>query len=119
MTALMTETQGLFREVFHTRNEATLLVDGTSRAGIEAVLGMAGFDDAVRAADLVVTGEGAVDAQTAQDDAVAALTQPGEHSARARLTAATTAAVREELEVTLPLRELVTPSDDLPLLVER
>ena len=34
--------------------------------GIEAVLGMAGFDDAVRAADLVVTGEGAVDAQTAQ-----------------------------------------------------
>ena len=52
-------------------------------------------------------------------DAVAALTQPGEHSARARLTAATTAAVREELEVTLPLRELVTPSDDLPLLVER
>ncbi|MFR2950751.1 MAG: glycerate kinase [Collinsella intestinalis] len=27
--------------------------------GIEAVLGMAGFDDAVRAADLVVTGEGA------------------------------------------------------------
>ncbi len=34
--------------------------------GIEAVLGMAGFDDAVRAADLVVTGEGAVDAQPAQ-----------------------------------------------------
>lgn len=34
--------------------------------GIEAVLGMAGFDDAVRSADLVVTGEGAVDAQTAQ-----------------------------------------------------
>ncbi|MEO2098156.1 MAG: alanine--glyoxylate aminotransferase family protein [Brachybacterium sp.] len=38
MTALMTETQGLFREVFRTRNEATLLIDGTSRAGIEAVL---------------------------------------------------------------------------------
>ena len=52
-------------------------------------------------------------------DAVAALTQPGEHSARARLSAGTTEAVREELEVTLPLRELVTPSDDLPLLVER
>ncbi len=52
-------------------------------------------------------------------DAVAALTQPGEHSARARLSAGTTEAVREELEVSLPLRELVTPSDDLPLLVER
>ncbi|WP_263310786.1 pyridoxal-phosphate-dependent aminotransferase family protein [Brachybacterium atlanticum] len=38
MTALMTETQGLFREVFRTGNEATLLIDGTSRAGIEAVL---------------------------------------------------------------------------------
>ena len=38
MTALMTETQDLLREVFRTRNEATLLVDGTSRAGIEAVL---------------------------------------------------------------------------------
>ncbi|WP_372430711.1 alpha-1,4-glucan--maltose-1-phosphate maltosyltransferase [Janibacter endophyticus] len=52
-------------------------------------------------------------------DAVDALTAPGEHSARARLTAATGAELREELEVTLPLRELVTASDDLPLLVER
>lgn len=34
--------------------------------GIDAVLDMAGFDDAVCAADLVVTGEGAIDAQTAQ-----------------------------------------------------
>lgn len=34
--------------------------------GIDAVLGMVGFDDAVHAADLVVTGEGAVDEQTAQ-----------------------------------------------------
>ena len=38
MTATMTETQALYREVFLTRNEATLLVDGTSRAGIEAAL---------------------------------------------------------------------------------
>ena len=38
MTATMTETQALYREVFATRNEATLLVDGTSRAGIEAAL---------------------------------------------------------------------------------
>lgn len=38
MTACMTETMALYREVFRTRNEATLLVDGTSRAGIEAVL---------------------------------------------------------------------------------
>jgi len=38
MTAYMTETQALYREVFRTSNEATLLVDGTSRAGIEAAL---------------------------------------------------------------------------------
>ena len=38
MTGYMTETMGLFREVFATSNEQTLLVDGTSRAGIEAVL---------------------------------------------------------------------------------
>jgi (S)-ureidoglycine-glyoxylate aminotransferase len=38
MTATMTETQGLYREVFRTANDATLLVDGTSRAGIEAAL---------------------------------------------------------------------------------
>lgn len=36
MTAYMTETMALYREVFRTRNEATVLVDGTSRAGIEA-----------------------------------------------------------------------------------
>jgi (S)-ureidoglycine-glyoxylate aminotransferase len=38
MTATMAETQGLYREVFRTANDATLLVDGTSRAGIEAAL---------------------------------------------------------------------------------
>jgi len=38
MTGYMTETQELYRGVFRTRNEATLLVDGTSRAGIEAAL---------------------------------------------------------------------------------
>ncbi|WP_244931893.1 alanine--glyoxylate aminotransferase family protein [Nocardioides sp. W7] len=38
MTATMTETMGLYREVFRTANEQTLLVDGTSRAGIEAAL---------------------------------------------------------------------------------
>jgi (S)-ureidoglycine-glyoxylate aminotransferase len=38
MTAYMAETQELFRGVFQTRNEATLLVDGTARAGIEAAL---------------------------------------------------------------------------------
>ncbi len=38
MTAYMTETQALYRDVFRTANEATLLVDGTSRAGIEAAL---------------------------------------------------------------------------------
>ncbi|WP_286279305.1 pyridoxal-phosphate-dependent aminotransferase family protein [Naasia aerilata] len=38
MTGYMAETQELYREVFGTANEATLLVDGTSRAGIEAAL---------------------------------------------------------------------------------
>jgi len=38
MTGYMAETQELYRQVFKTTNDATLLVDGTSRAGIEAVL---------------------------------------------------------------------------------
>ena len=38
MTATMAETQALYRDVFVTDNDATLLVDGTSRAGIEAAL---------------------------------------------------------------------------------
>ncbi|MGP3533462.1 pyridoxal-phosphate-dependent aminotransferase family protein [Microbacterium sp. RD1] len=38
MTATMAETQELYRGVFGTANEATLLVDGTARAGIEAAL---------------------------------------------------------------------------------
>jgi len=38
MTAYMNETMALYRGVFRTDNEATLLIDGTSRAGIEAAL---------------------------------------------------------------------------------
>ncbi|WP_448002448.1 pyridoxal-phosphate-dependent aminotransferase family protein [Agromyces bauzanensis] len=38
MTATMNETMELYRGVFRTRNAATLLVDGTSRAGIEAAI---------------------------------------------------------------------------------
>jgi (S)-ureidoglycine-glyoxylate aminotransferase len=38
MTAYMTETMELYRQVFRTANEQTFLVDGTSRAGIEAAL---------------------------------------------------------------------------------
>lgn len=38
MTSAMAETQQLYREVWATRNDATLLVDGTSRAGIEAAI---------------------------------------------------------------------------------
>jgi (S)-ureidoglycine-glyoxylate aminotransferase len=38
MTAYMTETMELYREVFRTGNQQTFLVDGTSRAGIEAAL---------------------------------------------------------------------------------
>lgn len=38
MTEMMAEVQEVYREVFATANEATLLIDGTSRAGIEAAL---------------------------------------------------------------------------------
>lgn len=38
MTAAMNETMALWRTVWRTGNEQTLLVDGTSRAGIEAAL---------------------------------------------------------------------------------
>ena len=38
MTATMAETQDLYRRVWATQNDATLLIDGTSRAGIEAAL---------------------------------------------------------------------------------
>ncbi|MGZ4612760.1 MAG: pyridoxal-phosphate-dependent aminotransferase family protein, partial [Kineosporiaceae bacterium] len=38
MTGYMAQTAALYREIFRTGNEATLLVDGTSRAGIEAAL---------------------------------------------------------------------------------
>ncbi|MGZ0712124.1 pyridoxal-phosphate-dependent aminotransferase family protein (plasmid) [Coraliomargarita sp. W4R53] len=38
MTATMNETQELYRGVWGTQNAATMLVDGTSRAGIEAAM---------------------------------------------------------------------------------
>ncbi|WP_084105595.1 alanine--glyoxylate aminotransferase family protein [Demequina sp. NBRC 110056] len=38
MTGTMNEVMGLYREVFITENQQTMLVDGTSRAGIEAAL---------------------------------------------------------------------------------
>lgn len=38
MTGYMNQTMALYRSIFKTDNEATLLVDGTARAGIEAVL---------------------------------------------------------------------------------
>lgn len=38
MTTAMAETQELYRGVWNTANDATLLIDGTSRAGIEAAL---------------------------------------------------------------------------------
>lgn len=38
MTRTMTETQELYRAVWNTRNDATMLIDGTSRAGIEAAI---------------------------------------------------------------------------------
>jgi len=38
MTAAMTSTMALYRAVFRTANDATFVVDGTARAGIEAAL---------------------------------------------------------------------------------
>lgn len=38
MTGYMNQVQSLFRGVFHTQNQQTMLVDGTARSGIEAVL---------------------------------------------------------------------------------
>jgi len=38
MTDYMNETMALYRQVFATQNRWTLLIDGTSRAGIEAIL---------------------------------------------------------------------------------
>jgi (S)-ureidoglycine---glyoxylate transaminase len=38
MTGYMTETSALYRQVFDTSNEHTLLIDGTSRAGVEAAV---------------------------------------------------------------------------------
>ncbi len=38
MTGFMNETMARYRQIFKTQNEWTLLIDGTSRAGIEAVL---------------------------------------------------------------------------------
>ena len=37
-TAYMNETMALLRQIFRTRNQWALLVDGTARAGIEALL---------------------------------------------------------------------------------
>ena len=49
MTGYMNETMELYRTVFATANEATLVVDGTSRAGIEAA-----FVSLVRPGDVVL-----------------------------------------------------------------
>ena len=38
MTGFMNETMARYRKIFDTKNQWTLLIDGTSRAGIEAVL---------------------------------------------------------------------------------
>lgn len=38
MTDYMNEVMALYRQVFETQNQQTLLIDGTSRAGIEAML---------------------------------------------------------------------------------
>lgn len=38
MTGYMNQTMELYRQIFKTENQATMLVDGTARAGIEAVL---------------------------------------------------------------------------------
>lgn len=43
---------------------ALALLDAQVRSGVETVLGLVGFDDAVLGADLVITGEGSLDEQS-------------------------------------------------------
>lgn len=50
---------------------ALAVLGATSRPGIEVVLELVGFDDALAGADLVVTGEGSLDPQTLRGKAVA------------------------------------------------
>ena len=38
MTDYMNQTMALYRDIFKTKNEQTFIIDGTARAGIEAVL---------------------------------------------------------------------------------
>ena len=53
MTDTMAETQELYRRVWATENDATLLIDGTSRAGIEAAIVVISIPNAVLNAWLV------------------------------------------------------------------
>ena len=53
MTHYMNEVMALYRGVFRTENRWTMLVDGTSRAGIEAIL-----LSAIRPGDKVLVPEG-------------------------------------------------------------
>lgn len=48
---------------------ALLALGATLRSGVESVLDLAGFDDRVASCDLVVTGEGNMDAQSAEGKA--------------------------------------------------
>ncbi len=52
---------------------AALALGARLASGIETVLDLAGFDEAARAADLVITGEGMLDAQTAAGKAPAGI----------------------------------------------
>jgi glycerate kinase len=52
---------------------AVAFLGGELKPGAEVVLDLLGFDDAARAADLIVTGEGRLDGQTAQGKLIATL----------------------------------------------
>ena len=47
----------------------TAFLNATIKPGIEAILEMADFDNMVKGADLVITGEGRIDSQTAMGKA--------------------------------------------------
>ncbi len=59
---------------------ALLALGATLSSGVEAVLDIIGFDEAVRTADLVITGEGNMDGQTAGGKAPVGVARRAKHA---------------------------------------
>jgi len=91
-------------------------------SGAEAVANMIGLDRAAQEADLLVTGEGSFDAQTAEGKAVSRVLEAAERgSARCLLVAGRIRAATDRFDAALALEQLAGPEEDplrdaLPLL---